>query len=106
MPECHSNGRCQVWYNCSLYPDKKTCPYKVGREAKTDLLPCSLCGGNLHLYLTDDTLSRFCDGSPCWDGGATCESCGVGFSVGTFGAGIKAEVAEKIIIKKLNRRAT
>ena len=78
---------------------------KGSNSSLNGLLPCSLCGGTLHLYFHDDTDSTFCDGSPCWDGGATCEQCGVGFSIGTFGGGIEVSWAEKYIIKTLNRRA-
>lgn len=69
-----------------------------------DLLPCPLCEGKLSLYLHDDTDSKFCNNQPCWEGGATCERCGVGFVAGTFGGGIDTEWAEKYIIKTLNRR--
>lgn len=68
------------------------------------LLPCPLCGFELELYLHDDTQSKFCNGSPCWDGGASCEQCGVSFCVGMFGGGISVDQAEKYIAKVLNRR--
>lgn len=68
------------------------------------LLSCPLCAGNLELYIHDDTHSRFCDGDPCWDGGATCTQCGVGFSVGSFGSGMDVDTIEEFIIKALNAR--
>ena len=70
-----------------------------------ELLNCPFCGGALGLYLYDETMSRFCDGYPCWDGGASCEQCGVGISVGCFGGGIDVETVEKMIIRTINRRS-
>ena len=70
----------------------------------TVLKPCPLCDGKLCLYLRDDTASRTCNGNPCWRGGARCEQCGVGFSVGIFGGGVEAETADRHIIKQLNQR--
>lgn len=70
----------------------------------TELLPCSLCGEKLNLYIYDDTQSKFSGGLPNWIGGASCEGCGVGFEVGSFGGGINVEIIEKITIEVLNRR--
>ena len=68
------------------------------------LKPCSLCGGELTFYISDATDTKFCGGSPCWEAGATCEQCGVGFDIGSFGSGISVESIEAYIIKTLNTR--
>ena len=68
------------------------------------LKPCPLCGGRLSLYLRDETNSVYCNGTPCWDGGASCECCGVGFDVANFGGNVGTDTAEKHIVEILNRR--
>lgn len=69
-----------------------------------NLKPCPFCKGDLDIYIHDDTFSKFCNGYPCWDGGATCEQCGIGISAGSFGSGLSINQIEEYIIETLNRR--
>jgi len=69
-----------------------------------NLLPCPLCGGKLEIRINDHTASRFCNGSPCWIGGATCSSCGIGIEAGIFSWGFSVDEIEESIIKNINRR--
>ena len=69
-----------------------------------ELLPCPFCGGKLKMFISDDTASRFCNGDPCWGGGATCPRCGIGIHTGTGMGGVSVEAMESYTIEALNRR--
>ena len=74
-------------------------------QLKNDkLLPCLFCGGKLKMFIHDNTESRFCNGDPCWEGGATCEQCGIGIHTGIGMGGVSIDVMEAYIIEKINRR--
>ena len=69
-----------------------------------ELLPCLFCGGELKMRIADDTLSRFCNGDPCWGGSATCQDCGISINVGIGLGGVSADEMESWIIESVNRR--